>query len=74
MHDHDILLPAAGHQDHDALCLDDCNYLPHRDGQLREFSDKCQVHDAEILLPTAGHQEDDAHRQDYCNYVPHRHV
>ena len=29
MHDRDILLPAAGHQDHDAQSPDYCNYLPH---------------------------------------------
>ena len=74
MHDRDILLPAAGHQDHDAQRSDYCNNLPHGHVQVRAFSDEWSVHDRDILLPAAGHQGHGAQRPDYCNNLPHRHV
>ena len=56
VHNYDIPLPAAGHQDHDAQNPDYCNFLPYRHVQVRTFSDQWPVHDYDILLPAASHQ------------------
>ena len=74
MHDHEIVLPAAGHQDHDAKHQDYCNSLPHRHVQVRAFSNKWSVHDQDILLPAAGHQDDGVQYPDHCNFPLNRHV
>ena len=67
MHDHDILLPVAGHQDHDAQYPDYGKHLPHRYVQVRAFSEKSLLHDHDILLPAAGHRGNGA--QYLCNHM-----